>query len=171
MAMPIFLSSISLALVATLFAQGCERVAEPSAPPPDGAAMASEQLQVTPVFSSQVSGFSSPAEKVLRDEAALQQAMTEARHDVLIEERPIDVDFSRQMVILVATGTRNSGGHGIRVDEVSRQNDSMVVRYTVTRPGPDCMTTQVITSPFTAVSVPRMEGAVTFDRREVVQDC
>jgi hypothetical protein len=133
--------------------------------------MTSEQLQVTPVFSSTVSGFSGPAEMVLRDEPALQKAMHEARHDVLLEETPINVDFSRQMVILVATGTRNSGGHGIRVDEVSRQNDAMVVRYTVTRPGPDCMTTQSITSPVTAVSVPRMDGPVTFDRREVVEDC
>ncbi|MBA2671638.1 MAG: protease complex subunit PrcB family protein [Gemmatimonadetes bacterium] len=169
--MPIFLSTVSLALFATLLAQGCERVAEPSAPPRDGAAMTSEQLQVTPVFSSNVSGFSSPAEMVLRDEPALQKAINEARHDVLMVETPINVDFSRQMVILVATGTRNSGGYGIRVDEVNRRDDGVVARYTVTRPGPECMTTQSITSPVEAVSVPRMEGPVTFDRREVVEDC
>jgi hypothetical protein len=169
--MPILLSTFTLTLLATILAQGCERVAEPSAPPLDGATMTSEQLEVTPIYNAMVSGFSAPAEMVLRNEQALQNAMNEARHDVLVEETPISVDFSRQMVILVATGTRSSGGHAIRIDEVNRQNGGMLVRYTVVRPGPDCMTTQMITSPVTAVSVPRVEGAITFDRREVVENC
>lgn len=133
--------------------------------------MESQPLPVTTIYSSNQSGFSGPAELVLRDQESLERAMHEARHDVLVEDTDISVDFDQHMVILVALGTRSTGGHGISIDEVERRGDGAVVRYTVRSPAPNCMTIQVITSPVEAVSIPRVEGSVSFERREVVEPC
>jgi hypothetical protein len=75
------------------------------------------------------------------------------------------------MVVLLALGERSSGGHAIRFDGIDTSAGGATVRYTATRPGRECMTTQEITAPVEVVRVPRVEGAVRFERKDVVQDC
>jgi hypothetical protein len=75
------------------------------------------------------------------------------------------------MVILVALGSRNSGGYAAHVDAITRGADGAVVHYTATRPGSGCMTTQSLTSPVDVVRTARVAGKIRFERREVVQPC
>ena len=170
--MTLLQSTATLLIVASALSNpGCEPADPTSSPTREGSPMPSEQLQVTPLYSSTNSGFSGPAELVIRDRSALDRAMQEATHDVVADPTALEVDFGTDMVVLVAIGTRSSGGYGVRVEEVVRSDGGAVVHYTVTRPGTGCMTTQALTSPVEVVRVERIEGSVTFERRDVAQDC
>lgn len=81
------------------------------------------------------------------------------------------VDFSREMVIVVAMGRRPTGGFGIEVDSVVARDGSMVVAVTQTAPGSTCMTTQAFTAPAAAVRVPRFEGPVRFAETSRTREC
>ena len=141
-----------------------------SAAPAAGADVRPDQPTLTRLVSATTSGFTEPAELVLRDAPALAEAWR-TLHGGIPAESPPAVDLARDMVVLVALGERSSGGHAVRVDGVSAAGDGATVRYTATRPGASCMTTMEITSPVDAVRVPRVDGAVRFERRDVVREC
>jgi hypothetical protein len=128
------------------------------------------QSSFSRVLTQNASGFDEPAELVIRDRAALESAWARAFNQVQGNPAPA-VDFSRETVILVALGPRTSGGHAVRVDAVTRSGESAVVRYTATSPGPDCMSTQALTSPVEVVRTARIGGAVRFARHDAVQRC
>lgn len=125
---------------------------------------------LTRLHSAATSGFSEPAELVLRDRTALDDAWR-TLHSSLPGNPAPTVDLSTKMVVLVALGTRNTGGHGVRVDSVMWDGSRTTVHYTATAPGSTCMTPQMITSPVDIVSVTRHDGPVRFERRNVVQPC
>lgn len=82
------------------------------------------------------------------------------------------VDFSREMVVFVALGTRSSGGHTIDIVRVERLGDIIEVEVKSTSPGPNCMTTAALTQPTHAMVVPRTSDAVAFkEAAPVVFDC
>lgn len=124
----------------------------------------------TRILTQRNSGFDEPAELVIRDQAALESAWARVFNQVQGNPPPA-VDFGKETVILVALGGRSSGGHSVHVDAVTRSGDGAVVRYTATRPGEGCMTTQSLTSPVEVVRAPRIAGTVRFQRNEAVQPC
>ena len=80
-------------------------------------------------------------------------------------ERPApSVDFAREMVAGVFFGSQNSGGYAIEIVGASAKGGSLVVQYRETRPGPDALAAQVITSPFHLAALPRADGDVKFER-------
>lgn len=124
----------------------------------------------TRIVTQHTSGFDEAAQRVIRDQAAFQAAWKTVLGGIPGDPPPA-VDFTKEMVILVALGGRSTGGHAVRIDAVTPSGDGAVVRYTVTRPGQGCMTTQSLTSPVEMVRAPRVNGAVRFDGRDVVQPC
>jgi hypothetical protein len=82
------------------------------------------------------------------------------------------VDFDTDVVVLVAMGTRASGGYGIAVDDVARADGVIRVRVTETAPGSGCGVTLALTQPADAVIVRGGQGyAVQFVERESVRSC
>ena len=81
------------------------------------------------------------------------------------------VDFEREMVIVVATGSRPTGGYSIAVDSVVAEDASLLVAVTETAPGSTCMTTQAFTAPAAAVRLARFEGAVRFEEMKRTREC
>ncbi len=80
------------------------------------------------------------------------------------EAAPV-VDFSTDIVAAVFLGTRSTGGFSVEIIGARRESDVLIVEYIERRPGPDDIVTQVLTSPFHIVKVPRHAGPVRF--REV----
>jgi hypothetical protein len=74
------------------------------------------------------------------------------------------IDFTREMVIGVFLGTRNSAGYGVEIVGVQKDGAGAVVKYRETSPARGMMTAQVITSPYHLVVVPKTEGAVRFEK-------
>ena len=82
-------------------------------------------------------------------------------------DRPLPpVDFSREMVLGVFTGTRTSAGYSVEIVSVDKQADGVVVRYRETRPGRGAVAAQIITSPYHFVAVPKEQGGVRFEKTE-----
>jgi hypothetical protein len=117
------------------------------------------------------SGHSDSARLVIRDPAAWEElwARMTSNHG---PKRPAPaVDFSREMVIAVAMGTRASGGFGIRVTEVNASVGEITATVVSTSPGRTCGTTAALTAPMDVVRVPRTSLPVRFVEQRAVSDC
>ena len=116
------------------------------------------------------SGYQAAVELVLRT-----RPEWEAAWKTLASAQPTPplpaVDFGREMVLVVSSGTRPTGGWSITIERVERVGEALHVSVLETSPGRYCMTAQVLTHPAAAVAVPRFAGPVTFSRRSVVRDC
>lgn len=123
--------------------------------------------QVETLVSTDDSDFLEPRRQVIRSPGPWAEAWRQLDR----EGRAPDVDFGDRMVILAATGTRPSGGHGIGVDSVYRYDGSLFVTVRETSPGDSCVVTTALTHPATAVLVPRVEGSVEFVEEETVAEC
>ena len=66
-----------------------------------------------------------------------------------------NVDFSRDVVVAVFMGTRPTAGFAVEIVGVRQEGQALIVSYKETRPGPDSLTAQVLTSPYHIVAVPR----------------
>jgi hypothetical protein len=76
------------------------------------------------------------------------------------------VDFSKEVVVAVFMGTRPTGGFSVEIVRVRQEGPALVVSYKETRPAPDSVAAQILTSPFHIVAVPR--GSTTDVRWERV---
>jgi hypothetical protein len=66
-----------------------------------------------------------------------------------------NVDFTREVVAAVFLGTRPTAGFSIEIVRVRQDSVALVVEYRETRPAPDSVAAQVLTSPYHIVAVPR----------------
>lgn len=73
------------------------------------------------------------------------------------------VDFARDMVIGVFLGSRATAGFSVEVVSAQVEQGILVVRFRETRPQPDRIVAQVLTSPYHLVAVPRHSGEVKFE--------
>ena len=70
--------------------------------------------------------------------------------------RPLpDVNFGSRACVVVYQGRRTTGGYSIEVEEIRRDGTVLAVKVRERRPAFGDVTTQVITSPFVVVSIPR----------------
>jgi PrcB C-terminal len=81
------------------------------------------------------------------------------------------VDFSRHMLLVASQGRQPSGGHQLRIASVGDPGDALVVDVTEVSPGPGCVTTGGITSPYHVVRVPRSDKPVRFVRHPKEKTC
>lgn len=72
-------------------------------------------------------------------------------------ERPApEISFETRAVIVVFQGQKPTGGYSISIEEIRRDGRNLTLRVNEQTPGRDGnLTTQVLTSPFVAVSIPR----------------
>jgi uncharacterized protein (DUF885 family) len=71
-----------------------------------------------------------------------------------------DISFDTRAVIVAFQGQKPTGGYGISIAEIRRDGTDLTVRAREQAPGRNDLTTQALTSPFVAVSIPRPpEGA------------
>ena len=85
---------------------------------------------------------------------------------------PPPVDFSRDMVIGVFMGQRETGGYQIeitRVERVERMETVLRVTYQVREPEPGAILTQALTQPFHLVRLARDDAFVSFIRESAAR--
>lgn len=100
-----------------------------------------------------------PRQVVARDQASFQRLWLE--HTGENVGAP-EVDFSKEMVVAVFMGEKNTGGYQVRIVEV-RQSAGQVEVVTEEKTPPEgSMVIQVLTAPAHLVVVPRSEGPVRF---------
>jgi hypothetical protein len=82
------------------------------------------------------------------------------------------VDFTRDVVIAVAAGQQQTGGHGIQVQRVTRSGQGLAVDVVETAPGPGCPVAQTQTQPVDVVAVAAADAKTwSFNDRTVALGC
>ena len=81
------------------------------------------------------------------------------------------VDFSRRMVLVAAMGRRATDGFAVRIGSVFEDRERVYAVVTVTSPGAGCVTTQAVTAPMSAISIPLSGKPVSFVRRTESPSC
>ena len=82
-----------------------------------------------------------------------------------------EIDFSREMLIVVAMGERNTGGFSIIVDGVYERDKKLEVVVKSTSPGKNCMLSQAFTQPVDIIRVQKSDYPVVFRETNVSNDC
>lgn len=82
-----------------------------------------------------------------------------------ISEAPVpEVNFDRQVVVLVALGSRPNPGYQVHVHHVLQQRNATVVCYRELEPKPDRDYAAVVVYPFDIVAIPRTDTEIEIRR-------
>jgi hypothetical protein len=74
------------------------------------------------------------------------------------------VDFTKEMVVGVFLGSRNTAGYGVDIVGTEIRQGAVVVRYRQRAPAADAITAQIITMPYHLVAIAKAAGEVKFER-------
>jgi hypothetical protein len=139
----------------------------PPSAPDTASGQATSDLEIRRIGRWISSGIKGARQLVIRDPATWSQFWSELGAGI----RP-QVDFSRDLVIAVASGERSSGGHDIEVQRVTRSGGDLRIEVLRTSPGAKCLATAALTQPVDVVLVPA--AGVTgwsFIDRSATTDC
>jgi len=157
-------------LAFAVLAAGCA-TSEVSTSPP-GSSISIVRLRSEPYSFTFVSGFNEPARLMVRDPATWQAVWVQTFRGASPLPPLPDIDFSREMVVVVALGSHSSGGYGILIEGASEAGaDGVELAIHSISPGPKCGVTGAFTQPVDIARMPRRDGAVRFVERNEVTHC
>ncbi len=81
------------------------------------------------------------------------------------------IDFNQQMIIAVFQGQKPSGGYGIVINKLQRDNKQIEVFIEEKSPGADCFTTQALTYPYHVIVTEKSAQKVVFTSRQSTSAC
>lgn len=145
---------------------GCTPVVDPQLPP--GGAPLDDTEQV---LNAQYTGLAQRERTVIRDAQAWSRFWRQAHANVMPRPPVPSIDFTRNIVVAAAMGTRNNGGFGIEIERVYAVGDDLHVVVEERSPAPNCITTQALTAPVAAVRIPRVGAPVSFVERSRTFTC
>lgn len=132
------------------------------ASPPPVAAATKSTVGATPLDRGHSSGLRGKTEEALRSNADWKKLWERHSSNVLPQPPLPAVDFSKEMVIAVSLGARNSGGYSVSITSIVDDGTNVVVTYKETKPNPGGVYTAAITHPFVFVKVPLTSKPVKF---------
>jgi hypothetical protein len=127
---------------------------------PGGAAGAPQAFES--LFSAAHSGIEQKRHDVVRDQAAWARAWSEIHARSGSAPAPPVVDFGKDMLILVALGTRPSGGFSVKVRGIEASGERVEVEVLESCPPQGAMVTAALTQPVEVVRVAAQPLAPTF---------
>lgn len=74
-----------------------------------------------------------------------------------------EVDLMQHTLLAVFAGEKRSGGYTIQVERIIQTDQAVTVHVTETAPGPEDITTALITYPYQVVKIPHTSLPVHFD--------
>ncbi|MFI5177743.1 MAG: protease complex subunit PrcB family protein [Vicinamibacterales bacterium] len=130
-------------------------------------------LAVTPVTTLNAADdvFSAATQQVIRDQAAWQSLWSRLTSNASPAPALPAVDFTKDMLVVAAMGTKGHGGYKIAVTAATEQAGGVTIEVTETSPGARCMNAMMITSPVSVVRLPRRDGSVLFTVVRKTVDC
>jgi PrcB C-terminal len=125
-----------------------------------------EPLPIRTLVKGAFSGIQEPKQEVIRDKATWEK--TWAKHSASSKSagKMPEVDFSKEMVIFVTMGRKNTGGYSIQVTKVEPMGDKLRITVSRTAPPAGAMTIQALTAPFQIVAVPKSDLSPKFVETE-----
>ena len=122
-------------------------------------------------FSAADEVFATETLQVVRDQATWQSLWAKMNSNHIPPPALPAVDFSAEMVVVVATGGKPSGGFSVSVDSAGERSGTVTVEATMTSPGPNCIRTGILTSPVAVAKLPMRAGTVHFNVTRRVTNC
>ena len=138
--------------------------------PPTGTRIPLARLSSTPLSLSFYSGIRQPERLVVRDSATWHAVWASIWSGTTPMPATPNVDFTKEMVIVAALGSRSTGGYSIVVDSAMANSAGLIVWIGSSSPGAQCVTTQAFTAPVDVARIQRIDEPVGFvDVPKVVQ--
>ncbi len=147
------LARLALAAAALVAAGsgGCPADGEPSA-----------ELAFERILDESASGLTQPLREVIRDEERWARLWEQVYAGVTpVPPRPT-VDFSRRMLIAVATGTRPTGGFDVAIRTVTLRDAALEVEIFESCPPPGASVITALTQPVEVVLLDKVSQPATF---------
>ncbi len=170
------LQKVSLFAVPLLWLVACQRADIPAtdpglANPPAVASLTLTRLRTDSIAFALYSGVNARENLVVRDAAAW-SALWQNIHATTDPTPPLpDVDFSQEMIVAAALGTRNSGGYNVLLAGAIEDSEGVQITVLETSPGADCFTTQALTQPIDLGRMERRDGSVHFVVTQHIKRC
>lgn len=117
------------------------------------------------------SGYAEPARLVIRSQDEWANAWRTLHAGMDPAPGLPAVDFATEMVVVVATGTRRSGGFHVAVTGAALDGGTLRVAVLEATPGAGCVTGAVMTQPAAAARLARHDGPVEFVDDVVATRC
>ena len=125
-------------------------------PPPGATRLADADLET--LFASSISGLTSPQRLLVESESAWGDVWSRLTATTTNPDPAPEVDFSTHSVLVLGMGSRPTGGYSIAIEAPYVTDDALYVPVEQRHPAPACFTTQAVTRPAVAVSLPRQSG-------------
>jgi hypothetical protein len=140
-------------------------------PRPEGDVIPVTRLRVEPYTFTYNSGLTDSARIVVQDANTWAATWTAiwSRHSP--QPALPTIDFSQEMLVVAALGTRSSGGYGIFVDSAYQRADHIEVVIRKVSPGSRCIVTAALSAPVDVARLPRSSQPVRYRERSVVRNC
>jgi len=103
--------------------------------------------------------------RVARNANEWNELWNEHSATMLPRPAPPSVDWEKEMVVCVALGERPTEGYAIKIDNVERDGERLIVEAHEVKPAPDAIVPQVITHPYVMAVTPRTDGEVELRMR------
>ena len=71
---------------------------------------------------------------------------------------PGGLDFGKYDLVIVALGEQPTGGYSVTIESIQLDGGELAVTGKASAPGPDAVTTQALTYPYSAVSIPNTKA-------------
>ena len=108
---------------------------------------------------------------VVRDQQSWQSLWSQMTANQFPAPQLPAVDFTKDMVLVAAAGTRPSGGYSISITDAVESSGSVTVNVTITSPGSNCAVPTVVTSPVDVATIARRDGTVGFVVTRKTHNC
>jgi len=116
--------------------------------------------------SSVRSAWTSPRQIIYSDSAAFRRGWSDLFSTASMRPALPVINFNALRVLVVAAGSKPSGGYTIRLDSARATRDSALIYVSLRTPPPGCGVTQEITSPAVAIAVPNVPKRLHVITRE-----
>lgn len=118
------------------------------------------------------SGYETPATLVIRDSSAWAAAWTTVHAGMEPQPALPAVDFTQEMMALVAVGQQPNGGHGVAITSATYDSTgAVVIRAEHRIPGSTCMTSMALVQPVDIARIPQSTAAVRFEVLPITREC
>jgi hypothetical protein len=157
----------TLALVILMSCNACAQVGDSALAVPRGAA----PVPFDQIVFERFSGIDAHRRLVVQDAESWSRLWRQIAGNRTPQPPPPTADFSRDMLVVAAMGTRATGGYTISVAGVYRDQSRLFVVVREVSPSSDCMLIQAITAPVAVARVPRSVEPATFVEQQETLNC
>jgi hypothetical protein len=121
---------------------------------------------------SSTSGLDDPLRVMIRDRKAWREMWERIhRRGPSPEPELPEINFSKEMLVVVALGSRPTGGYAIFIEGVYERDGRLEVKVSSQSAGKNCMVTQSVTQPIDIVRIPKADIPMAFLENQVVHEC